>query len=181
MKNNNIKTSVECWSATQQRLIRQDWCWVFTIEASLSPAATPSPSEVSISCELPPSTLWPGRHTCSRMRFSYHTSDNTHMSAVVCAIDTFSNGIGVGNLCNLSSSSKDDCLSFSAPRDAKSKGWRCAWGLVTFWRRPIKGSDEYMSIINPLKDRDSVSGSTRHFLALPALCHAMDSCVQWRS
>lgn len=38
-----------------------------------------------------------------------------------------------------------------------------------------------MSIIDPLKDRDSVSGSTRHFLALPALCHAMDSCVQWRS
>jgi hypothetical protein len=122
-------------------MIRQECCWVFAIEASLSPAATPSPSEVSISWELPPSTMWPGRHTCSRTWFSYHTSDNSRMSAFVCAINMFCSGIGVGNLCNISSSSKDDCVSFSAPRDPKSKGWRCAWGSATLWRRQIKGSD----------------------------------------
>ena len=122
-------------------MIQQEWCWVFTIEASLSSAATPSLSEVSISWELPQRTIWPDRHTCSRTWFSYHISDNSRMSVVVCASDTFSGGIGVGNLCNSSSTNKDDCVSFSAPRDPKSKGWRCAWCSATLWRRQIKGSD----------------------------------------
>jgi hypothetical protein len=132
------------------------------------------------SCPLAPSGLV-DTHTCSTRCCSYRTWDNSRMSAVVCDMATFSSGLGAGNLYDISSSRKDECVSYSAPCYPKSKGWRYAWGLATVWRREIKASDQVYAG-NQFVERSRLGFWFNTLFSWPSpLYHAMGgSCVHWR-